>query len=129
MEYTFPFEKLEVWQLSRKLNYNINDILKQFPAEERFNLTNQIRRAATSVALNLAEGTSRVSFKEQARFSEVAFASLIEVYCALILAKDLGYLTDETFQSVAPQIREISNKINSLRNHQLSRVNSETNLQ
>ena len=63
----FSFEKLDVWQLSRKLTVKVYKISKEFPEEEKYGLTSQIRRAVISVSSNIAEGTSRQSGIEQAR--------------------------------------------------------------
>ena len=127
MDYLFSFEKLDVWKLARCFNKKIHAILQTFPSNEKYNLTNQIQRAASSVALNIAEGCSRSSFKEQARFTEVAFGSLIEVYCSLILAYDSEYISKETLEETSKQIRELSNKLNSLRNSQLNRDKQQNN--
>jgi four helix bundle protein len=91
MGYRFPFEKLDVWNLSRIFVKEIYTLLQKFPKSENFNLKDQIQRATISISLNIAEGSGRSSFKEQARFSEVAYGSLMEVYCALTLARDLNY--------------------------------------
>ena len=79
MGYLFAFERLEVWQLARKFFKQAYALIDTFPSSERYNLVDQIRRAATSIALNLAEMTSRSSYKEQAHYSEIAYGSTIEV--------------------------------------------------
>lgn len=127
MNYLFPFERLEVWNLSRKLCFDTYLIVSKFPIEEKFNLADQIRRAATSVSLNIAEGTSRLSFKEQARFTEMAYGSLLEVYSSMLLAKDHGYLEEETMSSVSQLIKELSNKLNALRSTQMKRFEAHAN--
>lgn len=65
---TYSFEKLDIWQLSIDFSTNIYQCTKDFPSEEKFGITNQIRRAANSVSANLAEGSSRLSNKDRARF-------------------------------------------------------------
>ena len=117
----FSFEKLDVWKLSRKLNKNIYQITKSFPDEEKFGLTSQIRRASISISSNIAEGSSRISGKEQARFSEISFGSLLEVLNQLILASDLEYITESDLVKQRPLIEEIANKLNKLRKNQLER--------
>ena len=79
--YLFPFEKLEVWQLAKELILAIYNVSKRFPANEQYGLINQINRAVISVASNLAEGSSRISQKDQAHFSQLAYGSLMEVAC------------------------------------------------
>ena len=117
----YHFEKLEVWQKSRILIKCIYQISKDFPADERFGMTQQIRRAGISITCNLAEGTSRMTGKEQARFSEIAFGSLMEVLNLLIIAVDLEYLSDDLLIQTRPLIDEIGNKINALRETQNKR--------
>ena len=68
-DYSFPFEKLEAWKDAKRLVIDMYKIAKSFPENEKFGLTNQITRAAVSVASNLAEGSSRTSLKDQAHFS------------------------------------------------------------
>ena len=91
---TFGYERLFVWKESKSITISIYRITKSFPAEEKFGLTSQMRRAASSVCHNLAEGSTRITKKEQARFAEIAFGSLIETASQLDLAKDLGFLDE-----------------------------------
>ncbi len=119
----YSFEKLEVWQLSRKLLKKVYRMTDTFPKEERFNLTSQIQRSALSVASNLAEGSGRVSGKEQARFTEIAYSSLLELLNQLIIASDLNYLEEHKVNALRPLIIEIGNKLNSLRQSQLRKDN------
>jgi len=120
--YLFPFEKLEVWQDARKLVRMIYETTKRFPNEERFGLTSQINRAAVSVASNLAEGSSRTSYKDQGHFSQIAFSSLMELACQLNLASDIGFTTEELAGSLRKDICRLANKINALRKSQLTRA-------
>jgi len=119
----YSFEKLEVWQLGRKLTKNIYKISRSFPEDEKFGLTSQIRRASVSVTSNIAEGSSRKSGKEQARFTEIAFGSLLEILNQLIVANDLEYIAEEITENVRPLIEEIGNKLNKLRESQIQRDN------
>ena len=88
----FPFEKLQVWQKSRILVAEIYQITKSFPKEETYGLTNQVRRAIVSVPSNLAEGCTRKTKNERARFTTIAYSSLMETINQMILAKDLSYI-------------------------------------
>lgn len=117
----FSFEKLEVWQLSRKLTKKIYEISSEFPEEEKYGLTSQIRRAVISVSSNIAEGTSRQSGIEQARYTEIAYGSLLEVLSKLILASDLEYISIERVNSQRPAIEELVNKLYKLRLSQLNK--------
>ncbi len=118
---TFSFEKLEVWQLSRKLVLEIYKTTSFLPKEELYALTSQLRRAAISVSSNIAEGSSRKSPKDQARFSEIAYSSLIEVLNQLIIANDLLYIQEEELNDYRLKIDALLHKINALYNSQLKR--------
>ena len=122
MEYVFSFEKLEVWKKARELVVKIYACTKKFPAEERFGLTSQIQRAAVSVSSNLAEGTSRSSYKEKLRFTEIAYGSLMETYCQLITAQDLNYLKAEELDNILPLVNEIAKMLNALRSTQQKQI-------
>ena len=87
--------KLEVFSVSRAFALSCYEETKMFPNDERFALTQQIRRAALSVHLNLAEGSSRTSLNERKRFYEISRGSLIEVDAAFDIAEDLGYTNKE----------------------------------
>jgi len=120
MSYTFSFEKLNVWIDSKNLVKLIYLITKEFPDEEKFGLTNQLRRASISVCSNLAEGTSRISNKDKAHFPTLSFSSLMEVLNQIIIAYELNFLNTENYNLVRIEIEKISNKLNALRNSQLN---------
>ena len=114
--HVYSFEKLEVWQLSRKLVSVVYNMTTTFPTDEKFGLINQLRRASVSIASNIAEGSSRNSLKDQIRFIEVAYGSLMEVYTQFCLASDLAYISKENIDELNLLIKELSNKLNSLKN-------------
>lgn len=120
MAYTFSFEKLNVWVNSKELVTKIYKLTRNFPDEEKFGLTNQLRRASISIASNLAEGTSRQTNKDKAHFSTMAFSSLMEVLNQLIIAKDLNYISDSDYKNLRTHIEKISNMLNALRKSQLN---------
>ena len=120
-EHLFPFEKLEVWQLAKELVLSIYNISKKFPSDEKYGLTSQINRAVISVASNLAEGSSRISKKDQAYFSQLAYSSLMEVVCQLNIGMDLDYLKKEKYTTLRQKIMALSNKINALHRSQRER--------
>lgn len=95
MTYTYAFEKLTAWQMSRQFAREIYLATKNFPKEELFGITSQIRRAAVSVSCNLAEGSARFTDREKARYYGIAYGSAIEVVNLLIMSFDLGYLLNE----------------------------------
>jgi len=115
----FSFERLDVWQRARALSVVVYQISKNFSPDERFGLTQQIRRAVVSITCNLAEGSSRHTRPDKARFTEIAYGSLMEVLNILIVAVDLNIIEVETLESTRPLIEEISNKLNRLRESQL----------
>ncbi|WP_298553188.1 four helix bundle protein [uncultured Algibacter sp.] len=121
MAYTFSFEKLNVWLDSKELVKLIYLITKEFPSQEKFGLTNQLRHASISVASNLAEGTSRNTNKDKAHFSTMAFSSLMEVLNQLIIAKELNFINENNYQTLRTEIEKISNKLNALRKSQLKK--------
>lgn len=120
--YQFSFEKLEVWQLARILAREIYKHTSGFPKEEKYLLITQLRRAAISVASNLAEGSTRIKAKDKAHFTIVAFSSLMEVLNQLILAVDLGYLNNEALTSCRKHIQVLSVKMSNLKTSQLKGV-------
>jgi len=85
-------QKLDIFQCSRSFVGECYRLTKELPAEERYNLVSQIRRAALSVHLNIAEGASRKSDVERKRFYEVARGSVIEIDAALDVIEDMGYI-------------------------------------
>jgi four helix bundle protein len=117
----YSFEKLEVWQLSRKLVQMIYQITKNYPDNEKFGLTPQMRRSVISVVSNLAEGSSRTSAKDKAHFSQLAFSSLMELLSQLIISCDLNYIKEEKLNEIKLHINEIANKLNALRKSQLTK--------
>ncbi|TXC81416.1 four helix bundle protein [Luteibaculum oceani] len=117
--HSYPFEKLEVWNLARNLSKRIYSITTDYPSSEQFGLVNQMPRAVVSVTSNIAEGTSRTSGKDQARFTQLAYSSLMELLNQLILSTDFGFLSQEKLQQIRNDISEISNKLNALRKYQL----------
>ena len=112
----FKFEKLKVWQKAVDLSDNIDKLTKQFPKEEIFILTSQIKRAADSVSLNIAEGSTGQSNPEFRKFLGYALRSNIEVVSCLYLAHRRKYLDDETFTKLYQNCEEILVMINALRN-------------
>ena len=119
--HAYPFEKLNVWQCGRTLNKHVYNISKRLPDDEKFGLVSQIRRASISVTNNIAEGNARMKGKEQARFSEIAYGSLMEVLNLLIVAVDLHYINQIELQQIRPIIEDVSKKINALRRSQLEK--------
>lgn len=95
---SYKFEKLQVWDLSLEYIDLIYEAAAKLPASERHNLGSQIIRAATSIALNIAEGSTSQSNPEQSRFVKMAIRSLVETAACLHLAKRRNYVTDGAFE-------------------------------
>ena len=108
------FTDLKAWQEGHKLVLMIYDITKQFPKEEIFGLTNQLRRAIVSFTSNIAEGFSRQSYKEKVKFYFMALGSLTEVQNQLLIAKDIEYISQKDFNKIAQQTIEVSKITNGL---------------
>lgn len=117
--YKFSFEKLNAWQEARSLTNTIYILSRNFPEEEKFCLTSQLRRSLISVCSNLAEGSSRNSNREQKQFYQFAFSSLMESLNQIIIAFDLSYIDKESFETTRESIEKCSRQINGLRNSTL----------
>ena len=121
MAYQFSFEKITVWVDSKELTKLIYTITKDFPNEEKFGLTSQLRRASVSIASNLAEGTSRNTNKDKAHFTTMSFSSLMEVLNQIIIARELNFIEENNYHLLRTEIEKISNKLNALRKAQLNK--------
>ena len=118
--HVYPFEKLRVWEGARHLIKEVYRVTKAFPRSETYGLTSQTNRAAVSVAANLAEGSSRTSRKDQAHFSQIAYGSLMELACLLIVAVNLEFLAANQEAALRQEIEAVSRQLNALRASQLS---------
>lgn len=101
------FKDLRVWAKAHELTLLIYGGTRTFPKEEAYGLTSQIRRAASSVGANIAEGCGRRSDGEMKRFLQIARGSASELECHLILAKDLGFLTADEFIDLEARTLEV----------------------
>jgi four helix bundle protein len=109
------FTDLKVWQRSHALVLQLYRLSANFPVAERFGLTSQLRRAATSVAANIAEGSKRRTNAEYARFLNIAEGSLAETEYLLLLARDIGYLTPAQADPLMAEADEIARMLHHLR--------------
>lgn len=116
---TYSFEKLNVWQKSRKLAVTIYKITRDFPKEEIFGLTSQMRRCSISISSNIAEGTGRHSAKDKARFTEIAYGSALELLNQIIISKDIEFISDENYTLLRMEVDEISLMLDALHKSQL----------
>jgi four helix bundle protein len=108
------YKDLKVWQRSYQLCLEIYKITKGFPREERYNLTSQIRRAAVSIASNIAEGYGRKTTSEYIRFLYIAYGSNCELETQILLAGDLGYIESGKLEMLKERIREVERMLKAL---------------
>ena len=111
------FRELTAYQEGKVLIKSVYELLKKFPAEERYALCDQVRRAVISVTSNIAEGTGRVSTKEQIHFMEISYGSLMEVLSQMDVSLDLGYITREDFLQIEAQCNRCARLISGLRSY------------
>jgi four helix bundle protein len=111
----FNFERLSVWQKAIDYADAIYDATDRFPDRERFGLSNQLRRAAVSVSSNIAEGSSRSSSGDYARFLEIAYGSLMETVSQSFIAHGRRYLDQTAFESLYSAADELARMLSGLR--------------
>ncbi len=111
----FKFEKLDVWQKAIDFADLVYSSTRNFPQEERFGLTNQMRRAAVSVSSNIAEGTSRMSQSDFKRFVEIATGSVFEVISQAFTRPRQGFISDQTFSTLYSSAEEVGRMLSGLR--------------
>lgn len=114
------FEDLEAWKISINLAVEIYKLTKSFPKEEVFSLTNQMRRASTSISANIAEGCGRYNYKEKLQFYKIANGSLLEVKSFCYLSQKLDYISivelNNTIELIVSSQKLISGLIRGVKN-------------
>ena len=118
----FNFRRLVCYQKGRALVGEIYKVVKGLPAEEKYALGDQLRRAAVSVTSNIAEGTGRQSYKDQAHFLELSYGSLMEVMSQLDVALDLGFIDNDIHLSLEHMIHEEARILSGYRASLLSKL-------
>ena len=111
----FNFEKLETWHEAIAFADLVYQLTRKFPDDERFGLTNQMRRAAVSVSSNIAEGSSRSSRADYARFVEIATGSLFEVVSQTTIGRNQGFLTEVEYQQIYQAAEKQSKMLSGLK--------------
>ena len=119
--YIYSFEKLEVWNEAKELAKSIYSLTSKFPDTEKFGLVNQLRRASVSICSNIAEGSARNSYKDKAHFTTIAFSSAVEVLNQLIISFELHFISENDYLKLRYDIESVTNKLNALRNFQISK--------
>jgi four helix bundle protein len=112
----FKFEKLEIWKLAIDMADDVHDLTRSFPKEEIFSLTSQIKRAADSVSLNIAEGSTGQSDPEQVKFIGCAQRSALEVVNCLYLAVRRNYIDKSQFDTFYNKLEKLVAKIQAFKN-------------
>ncbi len=107
------FKELKVWQKAHRLVIEVYRHSRNFPQDERFGLTAHLRKSATSMPSNIAEGCGRESERELARFLSIAAGSASESEYQLLLARDLGYLQPDVHRQLDDQVNEVKRMLNS----------------
>jgi four helix bundle protein len=108
------YKELNVWQKAYQLYIAIYKITKDFPKEERYGLTAQIRRAAVSVPSNIAEGYGRKTTPEYIQSLYIAYGSHCELETQIMVSKDLGYIKSDDFQELQREIGEVERMLKAL---------------
>ncbi len=108
------FRKLSVWQKGHQLTLELYKATKSFPRDELYGITSQLRRSCASVPANIAEGCGRGGDPELARFLQIAAGSASETEYHILLARDLGYLNQEAYQSLTTAVVEVKRMLTAL---------------
>ena len=110
----FGYRKLIAYQKAKDVVKRTYKLLKQFPAEERYAMCDQLRRASISVTSNIAEGVNRYSVKDKSHFIEMAYGSLMEVSSQFEIAEELGFISSDDRFSMDQLIEEVARLLSGL---------------
>ncbi len=108
------FRQLQVWEKSYQLALAVYKATKEFPKEELYGLTSQIRRSSMSIPTNVAEGCGRNTDPDFARFLQIAMGSASETEYQLLLARDLGFLPNDSYKKLHHDVEEVKRMLTSL---------------
>jgi len=111
------FRELKVWQKAHKLTLAIYPATQSFPKDELYGLTSQIRRASSSIGVNIAEGAGKNSNVDFARFLQIALSSASELEYHLLLSHDLGFLSPKPYEVFAGEVIEIKKMLTGFIQH------------
>lgn len=106
------YRNLKVWEKSHQVVLTIYNITNNFPTEEKYELISQMRRSASSIPANIAEGSVRGSDADFARFLHIALGSASELSYHLLLAKDLGFMSQSDYTSITRNVDEVGRMLN-----------------
>ena len=116
------FKKLEFWNKSIQLVKDVYLVTNQLPKNEQFGLVSQMQRVAVSISANIAEGSAKSSNKDFSRFLEMSLGSNCELETLTIIAKELQYINNETFEKLEKQIIEIQKMVKSFQSQLTSQI-------
>jgi len=116
----FRFEKLDVWHKAVAFASTVYSATSHFPRDERFGLTSQMRRASVSISSNVAEGSSRSSDADFARFVEIAYGSLMESVSQSVIANQQAFLPETPFRELYANAEEVGRMLSGLRGRLVS---------
>jgi len=119
--YTFPHEKLVAWQKAKDFAVFVYRFTASLPPSEKYGLVSQLRRAAVSVASNLAEGSARTSHKDQANFTQIAYSSLTEALCQIQIIRELDLIDTALYEQARSKAGELAKMLTALRATQKQR--------
>jgi four helix bundle protein len=111
----FRFEGLEIFHLAVEFSVGVHDLVKKFPAEERFDLTSQARRAANSIVLNIAEGSGRGTKKDFSHFLDMALGSTFETVACFFIAEKQSYISKQDLEKIKKEAESLGKKINAFK--------------
>ena len=125
----FGFRRLIAYQKAKEVVKRTYKLLRKFPAEERYAMCDQLRRASVSITSNIAEGVNRYSVKDKSHFIEIAYGSLMEVSSQFEIAEELGYITVEDRLGIDQLIEELARILSGLqKNYKLSTDSTDSKL-
>ena len=125
----FGFRRLIAYQKAKEVVKRTYKLLRKFPAEERYAMCDQLRRASVSITSNIAEGVNRYSVKDKSHFIEIAYGSLMEVSSQFEIAEELGYIAVEDRLSIDQLIEELARILSELqKNYKLSTDSTDSKL-
>lgn len=108
------FKDLKIWQLGMDIVADVYELTKQFPSEEMYGLTNQVRRAAVSIPANIAEGFRRYHPKEHKQFLAIARGSAAELETELLIARRLGYISEDGLEMLSSKLESLGRMVTAI---------------
>ena len=124
----FGYRKLIAYQKAKEVVKHTYKLLRKFPAEERYAMSDQLRRASVSITSNIAEGINRYSVKDKAHFIEIAYGSLMEVSSQFEIAEELNYITSDERLSMDLLVGDVARLLTGLQKTYNSKLSTDSKL-